>query len=103
MYMQQLAAATAFDLGGPINKAAGFVALGLTTENVLPITARTIAIVVPPIGLGLTTLLDKRLVGRRVYDRQFYQAGKLLYSYHLWVYLKEQYHLHLRDQVLLYL
>ena len=76
VYATALAAATAFDLGGPINKAAGFVALGLTTENVLPITARTIAIVVPPIGLGLTTLLDKRLVGRRVYDRQFYQAGK---------------------------
>lgn len=75
-YATALAAATAFDLGGPINKAAGFVALGLTTEEVLPITARTIAIVIPSIGLGLTTLLDKKLVGKRVYDKQFYQAGK---------------------------
>lgn len=76
VYATALAAATAFDLGGPVNKAAGFVALGLTTEEVLPITARTIAIVIPSIGLGLTTLLDKKIVGRRVYDKQFYQAGK---------------------------
>lgn len=76
VYTVFLAAATAFDLGGPINKAAGFVALGLTTENILPLTARNIAIVVPSIGLGLSTLLDKLLVGRRVYDKQFYEVGK---------------------------
>lgn len=75
-YTAALAAATAFDLGGPINKAAGFVAIGLTTENILPITSRTIAIVVPSIGLGLTTLLDKFIVGKRVYDKQFYEVGK---------------------------
>ncbi|HFI0263926.1 TPA: PTS fructose transporter subunit IIC [Streptococcus suis] len=76
MYAFILSATTAFDLGGPVNKAAGFVALGFTTEKLLPITARTIAIVTPSIGLGLTTLLDKKLVGRRVYDKQFYEAGK---------------------------
>ncbi len=75
-YAIALAAATAFDLGGPINKAAGFVALGLSTDKVLPLTARCLAIVIPSIGLGLTTIIDKKLVGRRVYDRQFYQAGK---------------------------
>ena len=51
-----LSAATAIDLGGPINKAAGFVALGFTTDKVLPITARVVAIVVPSFGLGLATL-----------------------------------------------
>ncbi|HEL2412828.1 TPA: PTS fructose transporter subunit IIC [Streptococcus suis] len=76
MYALILSATTAFDLGGPVNKAAGFVALGFTTEKLLPITARTIAIVTPSIGLGLTTLLDKKFVGRRVYDKQFYEAGK---------------------------
>lgn len=75
-YAIAVAAATAFDLGGPVNKAAGFVALGLATDKVLPLTARNIAIVVPPIGLGLTTLIDRKLVGKRVYDKQFYQAGK---------------------------
>ncbi len=76
VYSIALAATTAFDLGGPVNKAAGFVALGFTTEKVLPITARCIAIVTPSFGLGLSVLIDKKLVGRRVYDKQFYEAGK---------------------------
>jgi fructose-specific PTS system IIC-like component len=76
VYALVLSATTAFDLGGPVNKAAGFVALGFTTEKVLPVTARCLAIVIPSFGLGLTTLLDKKLVGRRVYDKQFYQGGK---------------------------
>ncbi|MBB6217313.1 fructose-specific PTS system IIC-like component [Anaerosolibacter carboniphilus] len=75
-YSIALAATTAFDLGGPVNKAAGFVALGFTTEKVLPITARCIAIVTPSFGLGLSAIIDKRLVGRRVYDKQFHEAGK---------------------------
>ncbi len=76
VYALVLSATTAFDLGGPVNKAAGFVALGFTTEKVLPITARCLSIVIPSFGLGLSTLIDKKLVGRRVYDKQFYQAGK---------------------------
>lgn len=76
VYALILSAATAFDLGGPVNKAAGFVALGFTTEKILPVTARNIAIVVPSIGLGLSTLIDKKLVGRRVYNKEFYNAGK---------------------------
>lgn len=76
VYALVLAATTAFDLGGPVNKAAGFVALGFTTERVLPITARVIAIITPSIGLGLSTIIDKRLVGRRVYGKEFHEAGK---------------------------
>ena len=76
IYALVLSATTAFDLGGPVNKAAGFIALGFTTEKVLPITARALSIVIPSIGLGLTTLIDRKLVGRRVYDKQFYEAGK---------------------------
>lgn len=75
-YAVAISACTAVDLGGPINKAAGFVALGFTTDKVLPITARCIAIVVPSIGLGLSTLIDKLVVGRHVYDKQFYPQGK---------------------------
>ncbi|AIF50610.1 PTS fructose transporter subunit IIC [Pelosinus sp. UFO1] len=75
-YAFVLAATTAFDLGGPVNKAAGFVALGFTTEKLLPITARCLAIVIPSFGLGLSTLIDRKLVGRSVYDKQFYQLGK---------------------------
>lgn len=76
VYAALLSGATAFDLGGPVNKAAGFVALGFTLEKTLPITARCIAIVVPSFGLGLSTLIDRKLVGRRVYDKQFYEIGK---------------------------
>lgn len=76
IYSIILSAATAFDLGGPVNKAAGFVATGFTTEKVLPITARTIAIVTPSFGLGLSAFIDKFVVGRRVYDKQFREIGK---------------------------
>lgn len=76
IYALILSATTAFDLGGPVNKAAGFVALGFTTEKILPITARCLSIVIPSIGLGLSTMIDRKLVGRQVYDKQFYEAGK---------------------------
>jgi fructose-specific PTS system IIC-like component len=76
VYAVVLSLTTAIDLGGPINKAAGFVALPLTTDRLLPITARCIAIVIPSIGLGLATIIDKYIVGRRVFDKQFYPQGK---------------------------
>lgn len=75
-YAIALSAATAIDLGGPINKAAGFVALPFTTDRLLPITARCVAIVIPSIGLGLATLIDKKIVGKHVFDKQFYPQGK---------------------------
>lgn len=75
-YTIALSAATAIDLGGPVNKAAGFVALGFATDKVLPITARVVAIVVPSFGLGLATLIDRLVVKRHVFDKQFYPQGK---------------------------
>lgn len=76
MYAVGISAATAIDLGGPINKAAGFVAFSFTTDHVLPVTARSIAIVIPSIGLGLATLLDRRLTGKRLFSAQLYPQGK---------------------------
>lgn len=76
MYAMGISAATAIDLGGPINKAAGFVAFSFTTDHVLPVTARSIAIVIPPIGLGLATLIDRRLTGKRLFSAQLYPQGK---------------------------
>ncbi|WP_057913801.1 fructose-specific PTS transporter subunit EIIC [Peribacillus muralis] len=70
-----IAAATAFDLGGPINKAAGAISIGLAADEVYPITARVLAIVIPPIGLGLATVIDKYIVGRRVFDANLRIAG----------------------------
>ncbi|PPA70318.1 fructose-specific PTS transporter subunit EIIC [Jeotgalibacillus proteolyticus] len=70
-----IASATAFDLGGPINKAAGAIAIGLAADQVYPLTARVLAIVIPPIGLGLATVIDKYVVGRRVFDADLRVAG----------------------------
>ncbi|NNU87642.1 PTS fructose transporter subunit IIABC [Geobacillus sp. MR] len=70
-----IAAATAFDLGGPINKAAGAIAIGLAADQIFPLTPRVLAIVIPPIGLGLATVLDKYIVGRRVFDENLRIAG----------------------------
>ncbi|WP_407644191.1 fructose-specific PTS transporter subunit EIIC [Falsibacillus albus] len=70
-----IAAATAFDLGGPINKAAGAIAIGLAADHVYPLTARVLAIVIPPIGLGLATVIDKYVVGRRVFDANLRVTG----------------------------
>lgn len=75
-YAVGISAATAIDLGGPINKAAGFIALSFTTDHVLPITSRAVAIVIPPIGLGLATMLDRRLTGKRLFSSQLYPQGK---------------------------
>lgn len=71
-----IAAATAFDLGGPINKAAGAIAIGLAADHIFPLTARVLAIVIPPMGLGLATILDKYIVKRRVFDENLRFTGK---------------------------
>ncbi|MCM3717807.1 fructose-specific PTS transporter subunit EIIC [Fictibacillus phosphorivorans] len=70
-----IASATAFDLGGPINKAAGAIAIGLAADEVYPLTARVLAIVIPPIGLGLAVIIDKYVVGRRVFPADLRIAG----------------------------
>ncbi len=70
-----IAAATAFDLGGPINKAAGGVAIGLAADGIFPITARVLAIVIPPIGVGVATVIDRFVVGRRVFDENLRIVG----------------------------
>ncbi|MFO0829512.1 MAG: PTS fructose transporter subunit IIC [Phycisphaerales bacterium] len=53
-----LGAMIAFDMGGPVNKAAFFFASGLIKEgNVLIMGAVAAAICTPPLGMGLATLL----------------------------------------------
>ncbi len=59
VYGVLIAAATAFDLGGPVNKAAGAVAMSLAGDGTIAMTARTLSIVIPPLGLGLATILDR--------------------------------------------
>jgi PTS system fructose-specific IIC component len=60
-----IAAGTAFDLGGPVNKAAGSVALGLNgMSETFDLTARELSIVIPPLASALrfsTAALDYRM------------------------------------------
>lgn len=70
-----IACLTAFDLGGPVNKAAGAIAIGLAADHIFPLTPRVLAIVIPPIGLGLATILDKYIVKRRVFDDNLRVTG----------------------------
>lgn len=50
-----------FDLGGPVNKAAVTTAMALLTSKVYdPNTAAQVAIIIPPLGLGLATFIQKR-------------------------------------------
>ncbi|GEK89436.1 PTS system IIA component, Fru family /PTS system IIB component, Fru family /PTS system IIC component, Fru family [Alkalibacterium putridalgicola] len=70
-----IAAATAFDLGGPVNKAAGAINIGLAADGIFPLTARVLSIVIPPIGLGLATVLDKYIVGKRVFNANLRVTG----------------------------
>ncbi|WP_312951775.1 fructose-specific PTS transporter subunit EIIC [Superficieibacter sp.] len=63
-----IAALTAFDLGGPVNKSAGAIAIGLAADHIFPLTSRVLGIVIPPIGIGLATLLDRFIVRQRVFD-----------------------------------
>ncbi|MCK1993816.1 PTS transporter subunit EIIA [Peribacillus muralis] len=70
-----IACLTAFDLGGPVNKAAGAISIGLAADHIFPLTARELAIVIPPIGIGLATILDKYIVKRRVFDENLRVIG----------------------------
>lgn len=61
-----------FDLGGPVNKAAVTTAMALLTSGVYaPNTAAQVAIIIPPIGLGLATLFAKKK-----YNTELREAGK---------------------------
>ena len=57
-----LGAMIAFDMGGPVNKAAFFFGAGMIKEgNFAVMGACAAAICTPPLGLGLATLLGRKL------------------------------------------
>ena len=57
-----LGAMIAFDMGGPVNKAAFFFGAGLIEHgNFLVMGACAAAICTPPLGMGLATLINRRL------------------------------------------
>jgi fructose PTS system EIIBC or EIIC component len=67
-----MGAMVGFDLGGPVNKAAVTTAMALIASGIyLPNTAVQVAIIVPPLGAGVATLLSKKK-----YDSSLREAGK---------------------------
>ncbi|WP_304206976.1 fructose-specific PTS transporter subunit EIIC [Fusobacterium perfoetens] len=61
-----------FDLGGPVNKVAVTTSMALLSSGItIPNTVAMITIVVPPIGLGLATLL-----GKAKYNQGLRESGK---------------------------
>ena len=67
-----IGAMVGFDLGGPVNKAAVTTAMALLASGITtPNTAAQVAIIVPPLGLGLATL-----IASRKYSETLREAGK---------------------------
>ncbi len=67
-----IGAMVGFDLGGPVNKAAVTTAMALLTSGIYaPNTAAQVAIIIPPIGLGLATVIAKNK-----YNNELKEAGK---------------------------
>ncbi|OCN05433.1 hypothetical protein A4S06_08775 [Erysipelotrichaceae bacterium MTC7] len=63
-----------FDLGGPVNKVAGLFALSMVTEGIRwPMTLACAAYMLPSLGAGLATLLDRK---KRYFDKDEQIAGK---------------------------
>lgn len=56
-----IGACMGFDMGGPINKTASAVANGLLTEGIYgPVVAKIVGGMIPPIGIGLAVLFNKK-------------------------------------------
>lgn len=70
------AVAIASDLGGPINKTAILFGTLLSAEMIIPMTAINLAIVIPPIGIGLSTIIDIFFKKHGVYDEDMKEMGK---------------------------
>ncbi len=100
VYWWLMAASVASDLGGPINKAAGAVAISMNTDaltmyqeaissgadsevirqvteqiKTFNLTARNIAIVVPSIGLGTAAMVSNKVTGRNLFTKDEASVG----------------------------
>lgn len=75
MLSAAFAAARASDFGGPINKAAGTIGKQLYFDSGYPYIGLMIGCVIPSIGIGLSTILDKYIVREKVYTPQLQQSG----------------------------
>lgn len=71
-----LAAARAFDFGGPVNKMAGTIGKQLYFDTGYSYIALMLGSIIPPIGVGLSTQLSKLFFKKEAFEPQL-QAGGL--------------------------
>lgn len=65
----------AFDLGGPVNKTAMTLGMQLTSDTGFTYTPILLGIIIPPIGIGLATVLDQFIVGKKVFPEDLRSSG----------------------------
>lgn len=70
-----IAFATAFDMGGPFNKAAFAVTLALAADHTFPMTANILGCIIPPLGIGASVILNQHVFKRDIYDDSLVAAG----------------------------
>ena len=70
-----IAAATAFDMGGPFNKAALAVTLSLAADRSFPVTPNIMGAIIPPLGCGVSVILNQYIFKKDIYDEQMVENG----------------------------
>ncbi|MBS6070231.1 MAG: fructose-specific PTS transporter subunit EIIC [Enterococcus avium] len=70
-----IAMATAFDMGGPVNKAAFAVTLALATNESFPMTANILGCIIPPLGIGMSVILNQYIFKKNIFDESLEAAG----------------------------
>lgn len=70
-----LGGAMAFDLGGPINKTANTLSMQLTVDTGFSQTPVILGAIIPPIGIGLATIIDKYIVGKSIFPPNLKASG----------------------------
>lgn len=70
-----LAAGRAFDFGGPVNKMAGTIGKQLYFDTGYSYIALMLGALVPPIGIGLSTIIGKFVTKKEVFDQQLKTGG----------------------------
>lgn len=70
-----IAMATAFDMGGPVNKAAFAVTMTLAANQSFPMTANILGCIIPPLGIGLSVILNQYVFKRDIYDESMEADG----------------------------
>lgn len=70
-----IAGGAAFDYGGPVNRVASMVNKQLFFDTNYTYVPNFLGSIIPPIGVGLATIIDKYVVGKRVFDPQLRVNG----------------------------